>query len=245
MTKSIVWFSCGAASAVAAKLTLERDPTATIARCIVANEHPDNDRFAADVERWLGRKILNLSSHKYADCWDVWEKRRFLNSPGGALCTVEMKKKVRRAFCDDPDVTQVFGYTVEERERLERFKAHNPEVLNVSCPLIDRGMNKTHCFRVLQNAGIELPAMYRLGYHNANCIGCVKGGAGYWNKIRKDFPDVFARMADLEARIGATVLKGTSLRDLRPDAGRHEDLDLPDCGLFCGQNEGYGVTEPG
>lgn len=27
-------------------------------------------------------------------------------------------------------------------------------------------------------AGIELPLMYRMGYDNANCIGCVKGGEG-------------------------------------------------------------------
>ncbi len=45
--------------------------------------------------------------------------------------------------------------------------------------------------------------MYDLGYPNNNCIGCVKGGMGYWNKIRKDFPEVFqkravARSVDLE-----------------------------------------------
>ena len=35
------------------------------------------------------------------------------------------------------------------------------------------------------------PLMYDLGYPNNNCIGCVKGGMGYWNHIRKDFPEVF------------------------------------------------------
>ena len=24
--------------------------------------------------------------------------------------------------------------------------------------------------------GIEIPVMYRLGYNNNNCVGCVKGG---------------------------------------------------------------------
>ena len=32
--------------------------------------------------------------------------------------------------------------------------------------------------------------MYDLGYPNNNCIGCIKGGMGYWNRIRKDFPDI-------------------------------------------------------
>ena len=96
--RTIAWFSCGAASAVAAQLALKRYPDTIVARCVVDNEHPDNDRFAQDVARWLGVEILNLRSSRYRDCWDVWEKRRFLNSPNGALCTVEMKKKVRQKF---------------------------------------------------------------------------------------------------------------------------------------------------
>lgn len=240
-SRLVAWFSCGAASAVAAKLALDRDPHAIIARCIVANEHPDNDRFAKDVAHWLGTEIVELRSRKYADCWDVWERRRFLNSPGGALCTVEMKKKVRLDFAE-PDDLNVFGYTADEARRARIYVRNNPDAAGWF-PLIERGLTKTHCFRVISTAGIELPAMYRLGYHNANCIGCVKGGAGYWNKIRRDFPDVFERMAALEERIGASVIRSRPLRTLPPNAGRHEDLELPDCGLFCGQNEGYGCTE--
>jgi hypothetical protein len=239
MSRIVVWFSCGAASATAAKLTLEECPDAVIARCVVANEHPDNDRFARDVAKWLGVEIVNLRSAKYADCWDVWERRRYLNGPRGALCTVEMKKKVRQEF-EELDDVQVFGFTAEEEHRAIRFRELNPEI-DSRFPLILRGLTKRHCYRTIQNAGLELPAMYRLGYHNANCVGCVKGGAGYWNKIRVDFPAVFERMAALEESIGASVINGKPLRTLGPGEGRHEDLDLPDCGLFCGQNEGYGV----
>jgi hypothetical protein len=241
-SRTISWFSCGAASAIATKFALERDPSTVVARCIVANEHPDNDRFAADVARWLGIEIVTLRSSRYVDCWDVWEKRRFLNSPNGALCTVEMKKKVRQDFAEPGDVN-VFGFTVEEVDRAIRFEETNPDSRGWF-PLVDLKLTKRHCFRILANAGIELPAMYRLGYHNANCIGCVKGGAGYWNKIRRDFPETFDRMAALEERIGASVLNGRPLLALPPSAGRHEDLDLPDCGLFCGQNEGFGALAP-
>ena len=234
--RTVIWFSCGAASAVAARLTMEAYPDAIVARCVVANEHPDNDRFAKDVAEWLGVEVINLASPKYADCWDVWEKRRFLNSPRGALCTVEMKKKVRQKF-ERPDDLQVFGYTVEERDRADNFEDNNPEI-NALFPLIEKRLTKFDCFRILEAEGLELPAMYRLGYNNANCIGCVKGGAGYWNKIRRDFPETFGRMAKLERSIGASVLKDEWLDELVPGTGRHSDLELPDCGLFCGENEG-------
>lgn len=240
MSRTVAWFSCGAASAVAAKLAIRKDAETVIARCVIGNEHPDNWRFAEDVSRWLGRPIVELASPRYKDAWSVWQQRRFLNGPHGALCTVELKKKVRRAFEQDGDI-QVFGFTSEERERASRFQANNLEI-DSRFPLIERGITKTECFEILKGVGIELPAMYRLGYANANCVGCCKGGMGYWNKIRRDFPEVFERMACLEEDLEATVLNGLTLRQLHPEAGRITDLQLPECGLFCGQNEHLGIT---
>jgi hypothetical protein len=45
--RTIVWFSAGAASAVAAKLTLAEGP-AVLAYTNPGSEHPDNERFIAD-----------------------------------------------------------------------------------------------------------------------------------------------------------------------------------------------------
>ena len=233
----VVWFSCGAASAVAAKLTLERYPDAILAYCDTGSEHPDNARFMADCEAWLGKPVTVLRSKKYKDTWDVFQKTRYLAGVNGARCTAELKKNVRRDF-EQPDDLQIFGFDVTETQRAERFKGNNPEV---SCwfPLIDAGMTKPQCFDVLAQAGIELPAMYRLGYRNNNCIGCVKGQAGYWNKIRKDFPETFQRMAKLERELNVALCKTYAggerqrlfLDELPPDFGRYEPIE---CGLFCG-----------
>ena len=86
--------------------------------------------------------------------------------------------------------------------------------------------------------------MYLMGYRNNNCIGCVKGQSGYWNKIRKDFPDVFDRMAKKERELNAAInkkyVKGKRIRvfldELDPNAGRYEEEKIS-CGLFCGANE--------
>jgi len=51
---------------------------------------------------------------------------------------------------------------------------------------------------MVERAEIELPEMYKLGYEHNNCVGCVKGGMGYWNKIRVDFPLRFKEYADME-----------------------------------------------
>lgn len=119
-----------------------------------------------------------------------------------------------RAF-QHPDDVQVFGFTSDERDRAERFCDNNPEV-DARFPLIEQGLGHDDCEALLKAEGIALPFMYLIGYKNNNCIGCVKGGAGYWNKIRVDFPDHFARMSALEREMNVAILKksigGTRVR---------------------------------
>jgi 3'-phosphoadenosine 5'-phosphosulfate sulfotransferase (PAPS reductase)/FAD synthetase len=231
----LVWFSAGAASAVAAKLALRqaklRGAEAVVAYTDPGSEHPDNARFLTDCEAWLGVPVVRLQSAQYRDTWQVWEERRYLNGPAGALCTTELKKRQRFDFQRADDV-QVFGYTIEERERAERFRKNNPDV-TLWCPLIDEGLRKSDCLAIIERAGIVLPAMYQLGYRNNNCIPCVKGGMGYWNKIRTDFPLVFQRMARLERTINASCINGKFLDELDPTAGRHQDEPDMDCSLLC------------
>ncbi len=233
----VVWFSCGAASAVAAKLTLAKygHERVHLVYTDPGSEHPDNVRFRADCEKWFGKEITVLKNAKYADTWELWEKRRYLVGPTGALCTTEMKKSLRQRF-EDFDDMQIFGYTAEEEHRAKRFREQNPEVM-LSTPLIDEGLTKGDTIAMIERAGIEVPAMYRLGYQNNNCIGCPKGGMGYWNKIRRDFPETFVRMAKLERELGATVLRDEGqplfLDELNPKRGNHADEPSFECSLFC------------
>ena len=241
MNRIVSWFSCGAASAVATKKALEKygPESFVIASCIVENEHSDNERFLQDCERWYGMSILRLRSEKYKDCWEVWEKTKYLAGIHGARCTTEMKKLVRQKFQKIRDI-QIFGFTSEEKHRANRFMENNPEV-NLKTPLIELGLSKKDCFIELQKAKIELPAMYKLGYKNNNCIGCVKGGAGYWNKIRKDFPETFERMAKLERTLNAKITrfknKRVFLDELPPDAGRNQKEPDMECGLWCKEDK--------
>lgn len=240
--KVIVWFSCGAASAVAAKIALEKyGPQTRFCYTDTGSEHRDNVRFISDCEKWLGIKVEVLRSKEYKDTWEVFEKNRFLSSPQGARCTAALKKIPSRQVLEVGDV-EVFGYTAEESKRLERFKQQNPERV-IDCPLIDKHLTKQDCFGILHSAGIELPAMYKLGFRNNNCIACVKArdSIDYWKRIRKYFPEQFLRMATLERelsypinRIGVKGERKKIFLDEIPD-GEPEQND-PDisCGLFCG-----------
>ncbi|WP_065421013.1 hypothetical protein [Oligella urethralis] len=207
----VCWFSCGAASAVATKLTInqfkdDENYEVVVVRNIVKEEHPDNDRFAKDCERWFGQEIINTINEKYdGSIYKVFEKRRYIGSHRGAPCTLLLKKEVRERF-QSPNDIHVFGFTVDEEHRLERLQDNNNWLKTLDI-LISRKLTHADCLGILEKAGIELPVMYKLGYKNNNCIGFIKGGAGYWNKIRKDFPEVFDHMAKLSRNINAKFLK--------------------------------------
>jgi hypothetical protein len=200
-SRIIGWFSCGAASAVAVKIT-GADPV----YCETGAEHPDNQRFMADCEAWFGKPVKRLRSDEYKDTWDVWEKTRWLAGVNGARCTTELKVKPRLEF-QRPDDLHVFGYTADQADvdRAYRLRQNYPE-LRLWCPLIERGLTKAACLDMVQRAGIKLPPMYAMGFQNNNCIPCVKATSpAYWALIRKRFPAEFARMAklsrDLDVRL--------------------------------------------
>lgn len=231
--RRIVWFSCGAASAVAAKLAVEKyGQLCQVVYCdTMATEHQDNQRFFTDVERWIGRRIVVIKSNRYGTVDEVFEKRRYMSGIAGAICTTEMKKAPREAFQFQDDV-HLFGYTYDEQVRADDFEHNNPP-LSLEWILIDQFITKAECLRRLRQAGIGLPAMYGLGFEHNNCIGCVKATSpGYWNRTRRLFPDVFARRARQSRAIGARLARLDGERVFLDELPA--DADAPDDAIDCG-----------
>ncbi|GKV89336.1 hypothetical protein [Pectobacterium carotovorum] len=240
-----VWFSCGAASAVAAKLTIEKYGNTHNIRVLnnpVEEEDEDNRRFLRDIEKWLGVDIESVVNPMFpnSSAVEVWDHQRYMSGVAGAPCTKALKKLARThwekkygANCE----YVVLGFTADELHRAENFRKN--EVQSLLPILIDAGYTKGDCFRIITDAGIQLPRIYHLGYPNANCIGCVKATSPtYWNLVRRKHPDVFAARAEQSRRLGSRLAryegKRIYLDELPPDAvGRPlKDMDF-ECGIFC------------
>lgn len=234
----IAWWSAGVTSAVATKLAIEEHGIDNVMPIYFAIDsvHPDNARFFDQCQEWYGKEIIvERAPPKYLDQFDVIKKDKYVNGPAGARCTLILKKRVRQRL--EKELTydgQVFGfeYTKKEINRAIRFQEQYPDAKPLY-PLIENKMTKPECLHYLEDKGIARPAMYHLGYGNNNCIGCVKGGMGYWNKIRVDFPDTFAKMAETEREVGNSCIRGKFLDELDPNAGRELKTIMPDCGNFC------------
>jgi hypothetical protein len=247
-TRLICWFSCGAASAAGTKMAINDKELlrgvdeVIIAYCKIKEEHPDNERFLLECQEWFGHPITILMHEGYdGSIYNVFDKN-YMRTPAGSPCTRALKKQVRAKFQQEGDI-HMFGYTVEEEERSNRFIDANNEILT-HWPLIDGEITKADCLGMVKNAGIELPEMYKLGYEHNNCVGCVKGGMGYWNSIRVTHPEAFNKMAKFERKKGYTVLKEPKskkscsgqplyLDTLDPKRGRMADEPKIECGIFC------------
>ena len=243
--KIAVWFSCGAASAAALKLTVDKygaDNVYAVNNPVI-EEHHDNKRFAEDVAKWVGIDIQYAVNSKYplASVVDVFDRRKGMAFPHGAPCTVELKKRARQEWEESNPVDwHVLGFTVDERNRHDRFVMTERD--NVLPILIDANMTKNDCADMIRAANIKLPEIYGRGFPNANCIGCVKATSPtYWNLVRREFPEVFDQRAEQSRRLGARLVRVNNERifldELDPKAKGRPLKTMPDCGLFCEEDE--------
>ncbi len=238
---TVSWFSAGVSSAVATKLAI--DCIDRIIYTHIEDQHPDTLRFVKDCEAWFGKPVTILQS-PYKNVENVVRAMQYVNGIRGAQCTNILKRRVRKEWEIENTWFQNFDYVwgmdAEETKprppknisRVDALIKAMPESKHIF-PLVDHKLSKQDAHAILKRAGIKRPAMYDLGYHNNNCVGCLKASAGYWNRIRVDFPAVFASRAALEREIGASCINGTFLDELDPEAGRDLVEIEEECGVMC------------
>ena len=231
----VCWLSAGVSSFVAGYLADNVDEFIYID---VADQHEDSIRFIKDCEKALNKEIQILSSQEYKSVEDCVLTFGGFKSAFNqfAPCTNWLKKRVRKEWESehkDYEITYVWGFDLNEKNRAERTIESNPDTKH-EFPLIDKGLSKQEVHGFFEtHFDFARPLMYDLGYPNNNCIGCIKGGMGYWNRIRKDFPDVFKERAELERKVGYSILKDCYLDELDEDRGNLNTEIFPECGIMC------------
>ena len=234
----VCWTSAGVSSFIAGLLAGDVDEWIYID---IADQHKDSYRFLRDCERFTGKKITILRAVQYKNIEDCFRAfGGFRNARNGfAPCTNWLKAQVRKQWelqNADKELTYVWGFDRKETRRAEQLVAANPQAKH-EFPLIERNLSKKNAHAMLIGMGIRRPKMYELGYPNNNCIGCCKGGMAYWNKIRKDFPEVFEERARLERELGFSMLKDQNgpvfLDELSPERGISNTEIIPEYSIRC------------
>ena len=270
----IGWWSGGVTSAITCKLCIDIYGLENVRLIFIDtfNEDEDTYRFKKDCEKWYGKKIETITrigkGKKYQKIQDVWYKYKSLNVAGGAVCSYELKRQLRKEWeKENTYKAQAFGFDVNELKRVKSMVNSYKKTAKPIFPLLMYGLNKDDCVQVILESGIKLPKAYVLGFLNNNCLntGCVQGGIGYWQKMKRDIPENFNAMAKVEHEL--TEMKGkpvTMLKDQSKNGGLvflkpHKDYPnikdismmkgrepkpLTDCnGLLCGVTDLDEVNE--
>lgn len=235
----VAWFSGGVSSFVA--IYLERKTIDKLLYIHIDDQHFDTFRFLNECKAVLNKDIEILQS-RYKTVDSVQKQTRAIAFIHGAPCTDILKKRVRKEWeykHKGQDITYFWGMDFKEQHRAERLVEGLADFKH-RFPLIEKQIIKQEAHGILARIGIKRPAMYDMGYQNNNCIGCVKGGMWYWNKIRVDFPEVFELRAKREREINNTSLHDKNgkifLDELNSTKGRKSDEIKRDCNIFCQLN---------
>lgn len=263
----IAWWSGGVTSAVTCKLCIDWFGAENVRVIFIdtKNESDDTYIFLSQCEAWYGAKIEKIKNPNFRNIQEVWYKHKSLNVATGAICSTTLKRLVREDFQKNNKYScQAFGFEIDEINRAKSLKMNHPDSKPIY-PLITELLSKKDCIKIVEKANnmfltIELPQMYKLGYHNNNCFktGCVQGGIGYWQKIQREANEKFEAMAKVEHELTdlkgepVTMLKDQSkggglvflkphpkypnIKDISMMKGR-EPKPLMECNGFCGTND--------
>ena len=127
----IAWWSGGVASAVTCKICIDWFGVENVKVVFIdtKNEHLDTYRFMADCEKWYGCEIETITNNDYENIKDVWYDFLSLNVAKGAICSAELKKKVRQHYIKIQKFShQAFGFDMSEMHRAKDMLESNPHL---------------------------------------------------------------------------------------------------------------------
>lgn len=121
-------------------------------------------------------------------------------APGTRSCTADFKIKVtgkwvkqRGATADNPAIIGI-GISVDEIHRANNRRVEPHE--QIVYPLLDLGLRRTDCQRIIREAGIPVPP-------KSSCFFCPFHRPGVWLDMRRDEPELFEKAAELEDTLNA------------------------------------------
>ncbi|BAL77057.1 MT-A70 family methyltransferase [Bradyrhizobium cosmicum] len=219
-----VQFSGGAASYVAAKLILEECGHDGVALVFADTLIEDEDlyRFLSDAEQRLDHPIIRISEGR--DPWQVFFAERMMGNSRVDPCSKILKRRLLDKWRSDncaPDCTLVIGFDATEDFRFQPMKERMAPV-NVRAPLLERGIWKERAYEIVEQDGLRLPRLYKMGFPHNNCGGfCVKAGHASFALLLEHMPDRYAMHEAKEEEFRQFIGRDVSImRDRRNDESK-------------------------
>lgn len=252
--KHIIFYSGGIGSYSAAKRVIEQQGKEDVILLFTDTLIEDEDlyRFLSETVNDLGVEIVRIADGRTP--FEVYRDVKFLGNSRIAPCSHKLKQDVAKKWVTSnfsPDECILYlgiDWTEEHRTKAPRKNWHP---YRVEFPMCDEPYNtKDEMLQDLEDVGIEVPRLYKMGFAHNNCGGfCCRAGQGHFAKLLKNLPDRFAEYEDKEEEMrqflgkDVSIMKKTknkitspyTLRNLREDIESKVSIDINDiggCGCF-------------
>jgi hypothetical protein len=248
----LVMFSGGVGSWAAARRVVEEfgsdDLHLIFADTLIEDE---------DLYRFLDEAAANLGGtfHRVADGrtpWEVFEDARFIGNSRVDPCSKILKRQLLRKWMTErfePAQSVIYlGIDWTEAHRLDNAKRYWGDWA-VRAPLCEAPyLDKYEILEALENEGIEVPRLYKMGFPHNNCGGmCVKAGEAQFLLLLRTMPGRFKFHEEKEQAVRELLGKDVAilrdrktrepltLRDFRLRVEGGDEIDPHDwggCGCF-------------
>lgn len=169
------------------------------------SKQPTRGRFAGETET-LYRRLMHPDSQSVGI-----PVRLISGAPGNRSCTVDFKIKIvakelkRLGATKDTPAIVALGISTDEIQRAKPGTDEREPVQFRTYPLLDLGISRTECKRIIADAGLPVPP-------KSSCYFCPYHSIEAWRDLKRNEPDLFAKSVELEA----------TLRDRREALGKDD-----------------------
>ncbi|MEV5556342.1 phosphoadenosine phosphosulfate reductase family protein [Nonomuraea wenchangensis] len=204
-TRHVLGISGGKDSSALAIYMRDRVPEMEYFFCDTGAELPETYEYLNRLEAALGKPIERLNSSRDFDHWlEVYQGT--LPSPQMRWCTKNLKIKPLEAWVGDDEVISYVAIRADEN-RLG-YVSTKPNITAVF-PFREDGIDRAGVDRILDEAGIGLPAYYEWRTRSG-CYFCFFQRKHEWVGLKDRHPELFEKAVAYEEKVNyqQTAMKG-------------------------------------
>ena len=196
-TRHICGISGGKDSSALAVYLRDKVPEMEYFFCDTGAELPETYEYLTRLEVILGKPIVRLNAHRGFDHWfEVF--RGALPSPQMRWCTKNMKIKPIEAWIGEAPTLSYVAIRADESNR-KGYISTKPNI-QTRFPFIEDGIDREGVTRVLEDAGIGLPAYYEWRTRSG-CYFCFYQRKAEWIGLAERHPELFERAVAIERKV--------------------------------------------
>lgn len=218
-------------TALLLRLLEENRPLDMILFCDTGLEFPAMYDHIAKLEKNAPVKIIRLQSNYPFEYWfrDYIPKRKnpalekysgmSWAGPRNRWCTAVLKIRVieryLRSLRREYNVIQYIGIAADEPKRVR-------QAANILYPLVEWGMTENDCLQYCYERGYDWDGLYKM-FKRVSCWCCPLQSLSELRKLHIHFPDLWARLKEMDDSTWRTFKPGYSVRDLEIRFGLEEE----------------------